>query len=167
MSETTIKERTWKYIDKTTWGEGPWQHEPDKVQWVDEETGFDCLVVRAGDMGHLCGYVGVAKGHPFFQVDENSINPWPDVHGGLMYARFCVEGRGEHGICHVPFPGRPAHVWWLGFDCAHLGDTSPGIKSRRYDGDAGDAYRTVHYVRNQCRELARQFKEAETREAPK
>ena len=38
----TIDYRT---VDKTTWGAGPWQDEPDKKQWRDE-TGFPCLIVR-------------------------------------------------------------------------------------------------------------------------
>lgn len=50
--------------DKSTWGEGPWQDEPDKVQWQDEETGYPCLIVRNPHMGFLCGYVGVPPGHP-------------------------------------------------------------------------------------------------------
>lgn len=55
-----IESRT---IDKTGWGDGPWQSEPDKLQWQDEATGLPCLIVR-GPVGALCGYVGVPTEHP-------------------------------------------------------------------------------------------------------
>jgi hypothetical protein len=32
------------FLDKSEWGAGPWQIEPDKVQWQDNETGLPCLV---------------------------------------------------------------------------------------------------------------------------
>ena len=47
-------------VDKTTWAEGPWKDEPDKVVGVDEATGLDCMIVRHDEYGHFCGYVGVA-----------------------------------------------------------------------------------------------------------
>lgn len=59
----TIEYRT---ADKTGWGAGPWQQEPDKRQWQDEATGLPCLAVR-GPGGHWCGYVGVAEGHPLYR----------------------------------------------------------------------------------------------------
>ncbi len=36
----------YRTVDKTGWGEGPWQSEPDKRQWQDEATGLPCLIVR-------------------------------------------------------------------------------------------------------------------------
>jgi len=44
----------WQWLDKSTWGPGPWQEEPDKVQWQDPQTGSVCLAVR-GPMGGWCG----------------------------------------------------------------------------------------------------------------
>lgn len=35
-----MTERSYTTIDKADWGEGPWQTEPDKIQWVDEATGL-------------------------------------------------------------------------------------------------------------------------------
>ena len=55
-------DREYTTIDKSTWGPGPWQSEPDKLQWVDKETQFDCLIVRNGEIGNLCGYVGTTTG---------------------------------------------------------------------------------------------------------
>lgn len=62
--------KTWKRedLDRSTWGRGLWDHEPDKVQWVDEETGYDCLMVR-NNFGAWCGYVGVPAEHPWFGVE--------------------------------------------------------------------------------------------------
>jgi hypothetical protein len=46
--------------------EGIWQKEYDYKHWVDEATGLDCMVIRHPSGGHLCGYVGVPKGHKLF-----------------------------------------------------------------------------------------------------
>lgn len=51
--------------DKSTWGEGPWQHEPDRLEF--EHAGLPCLIVR-NHFGALCGYVGVSPGHPLHKV---------------------------------------------------------------------------------------------------
>lgn len=61
--------RVWHndHHDKESWGVGPWTDEPDKVSWVDEETGLDCMIVRNYG-GALCGYVGVPETHPLFGV---------------------------------------------------------------------------------------------------
>lgn len=56
--------REWRFVDKSTWGPGPWADEPDKVQWQDETTGLPCMVRRGSpEIGVWCGYVGVAEGH--------------------------------------------------------------------------------------------------------
>lgn len=52
--------------DKHLWGDGPWVQEPDRVEWVDEETGYQCLARRTKHTGTWCGYVGVPPGHPWF-----------------------------------------------------------------------------------------------------
>jgi hypothetical protein len=210
----------WQRIDKSTWPVGPWNAEPDKVQWVDEATGLDCLIVR-NNGGALCGYVGVPEGHPWHGVDYSGCTQKPpcgeswcehtpgsavEVHGGLTFADSCNEPKRERWeswrqamltrrdeakrypkgdaarewaelsrflddyegwreymigrtICHVPLPGRPDSVWWLGFDCAHSGDFSPGydsfLNSRGYD-----VYRDREYVERECRKLAAQLKAA-------
>lgn len=53
---------------KDAWGQGEWVTEPDKIQMIHEETGLDSLIVRHPSSGHLCGYVGIAKGHPFYEL---------------------------------------------------------------------------------------------------
>lgn len=160
---------------------GPWDDEPDKVQWVDAATDLDCLAVR-NHFGAWCGYVGVPPGHPFHgkHYDECLIdcgeeygcwvhrpNDAVEVHGGLTFASGCDEDAAEgHGICHVPLPGREPEVWWLGFDCGHGFDVTPyraaEVDQRPEDAwwmtPRGAEYRTLGYVQEQCASLAAQLK---------
>jgi hypothetical protein len=157
-------------IDKSGWGPGPWQNEPDRVEF--KHAGLDCLIVRVATHGALCGYVAVPPDHPWYEKPYDEING-VDVHGGLTYADHC------HGnVCHVPAPGEPDNVWWLGFDHAHAGDYSPARASRSLDpmGFLGlissfglndytnesddDVYRDVDYVTGQCKLLAEQIANA-------
>lgn len=82
--------KTYRTVDRSGWGIGPWMDEPDKAQWVDPDTGLDCMVVRNGRMGNLCGYVGVGPDHPAFGKHYDSLADI-DVHGGLTFADSCHE----------------------------------------------------------------------------
>lgn len=164
-----MQDKTWTFVDKSTWGDGPWQGEPDKAQWIDKATGLPCLVVRHPDMGHWCAYVGVSQGHPNFEKEYDDVGA--DVHGGLTYADHCRGG--EHGVCHIVEPGEDDHVWWLGFDFAHSGDKSPGADAKlrvlgmgvfaRQISDAFDGikfedhYWTFPEVQAECAALAEQL----------
>jgi hypothetical protein len=161
-----IREMKNPEIKKKEWGSGPWQDEPDKIHWIDPATDLDVLMVRHQEMGHWCGYVGVPEGHPAFGKDYDDVDV--DVHGGLTFADECNENADNpaSAVCHVPFEGRPDHVWWLGFDCAHAYDRSPGMSSHLgalgladlpYQGD----YRDRAYVENEIRDLAKQLKAME------
>jgi len=77
--------KTWTFIDKSTWGEGPWTIEPDKIVWTDESTGLPCMVRRNERVGHLCGYVAIAEGHPLFERDFGQMDPDLDVHGRIEH----------------------------------------------------------------------------------
>ena len=194
-------------IDKTDWLRGPWDSEPDKIQWRDEATGLPCLIVR-GPAGSLCGYVGVAPGHPWHgkHYDDGCD---VDVHGGLTFAHGCAEISREKWeawrqrqatrrdeakkypigdaardlkeydrinvlndydawekwtasryICHVAAAGEPDPVWWLGFDCAHSGDLSPSFAGRYGSLHYAESYKSISYVENECRNLARQISAA-------
>lgn len=149
-----------KHLDKQTWGPGPWQDEPDRVEWRTENTPrLACLIVRSPS-GALCGYVGVPEGHPWHGKHSNDVDA--DCHGGLSYSGPCQEG-GK--ICHVPQAGESETVWWLGFDCAHSCDVRPG-DCALYDG-AGlgrllrgsedySSYKSIAYVRKEVERLALQ-----------
>jgi hypothetical protein len=169
-----MKQQTWTFIDKTAWGGGLWQDEPDKVQWTDGATGLVCLA-RRGPLGSWCGYVGIAPDHPLFEVEystcptmcgadycEHRPETALDVHGGITYSDACQETEQPYGICHIPEPGQPDHVWWFGFDCAHAGDLVPGlfVDIRAYLPllkPGSDIYRDLAYVQAECRRLAAQL----------
>lgn len=145
--------RTWRNSNHPA-AAGPWADEPDKAQWVDEATGLDCLIVR-NHYGALCGYVGLPPEHPWHGLDYSDLwieIGWDAPHGGLTFAGACAENTPEgEGICHIPEPGRPDNVWWLGFDCAHVGDLIPsGIMLVH----PGDRYRDFEYVKGECTTLA-------------
>lgn len=164
----TPAERSWTYLDRSRWAPGPWDREPDKIQWKDAETGLPCLIVR-NTLGNLCGYVGVDSSHPwhgidygqcFKRCDETWCGHRPDsmieVHGGLTYADACQTKDRERGICHIPEAGEPDDVWWFGFDCAHSGDLMP-YEALRSPGRG--IYRSVEYVKHEVAKLAKQLAE--------
>ena len=147
-----MNERVYETQDKAAWGPGPWEAEPDKVQWTCSRTELPCLAVRNRRVGRWCGYVGVFEGHPWYGVDYGDVQPSPDVHGGLTFSGSCAEeGDEARSICHVPEPGEPGEVWWLGFDFGHSGDLSPvSAAARRERGENeapnGETYKTLGYV---------------------
>ena len=173
-----MQRREWVTADKSAWGEGPWQQEPDKVQWSDEATGLPCLAVRSETMGHWCGYVGVAPGHPHYEVKWKDDRIDVSVHGGVTFTDACQPGEDEAtGVCHIPDPGESDQVWWIGFDCIHAGDmapkmqatlrltaplftaTMPGrIKEAFAHLWSDDTYKTLDYVTAECADLAGQLK---------
>lgn len=146
-------------IDKSTWGEGPWQNEPDRLEF--ESYGLPCLLVRQPHLGHWCGYAAVLPGHKYFKKRYSDIDV--NIHGGLTYSEHC-----QGHVCHVPKPGQPDNVWWLGFDCAHSGDVSPGMRANLKalsqvspypfpTSPHWEKYRDIAYVKRQTKYLAKQL----------
>jgi hypothetical protein len=161
--EIAMEVKTYTTIDRAAlgWPAGPWDGEPDKVQWPDDATGLPCLAVRHTNSGHWCGYVGVAETHPWYCKGYSDVDV--AAHGGLTFADKCQPGKDEtRGVCHIPAPGEPDHVWWFGFDCAHSGDRSPRDEmyatTRGYPFTAhrDETYKTLAYVQRECAELAAQ-----------
>lgn len=167
MDDLKIKSETW--IDKSSWGDGPWQDEPDRVEFIDPTTGLTCLLLRANPrLGHWCGYVAVPPGHRLHSVDYDEA---PEAthyaaHRGLTFSGPCRDRDDRpkrEQVCHVPAPGELDDVWWFGFDCGHGGtDYIPGLVATRpplLDAlerwPAGEAYRDVAYVTGRCRALAK------------
>ena len=163
-------------VDRTGWPPGTWDKEPDRLEW--EHAGFPCLIIRNDYFGHLCGYVALPPEHALHGVDYPEIEV--GVHGGLTYAGPC---RGA--VCHIPKPGQPADVWWIGFDCLHCFDLAPGMQKtmievrekaaltmsdemkalleKMPDDDEysmeifQDVYRSVPYVQQETNDLAEQL----------
>jgi hypothetical protein len=61
------------------WGNGPWNDEPDEILWIDDDSGYKC-VMRRNEFGAWCGYVAVPSSHP--------------AHG------LRSENAGDHLFCH-------------------------------------------------------------------
>jgi hypothetical protein len=95
--------------------------------------GYPCVVLRRSI--HLCGYVGLPKGHKYYGKDYRKIDV--DVHGGLTYAE------DDNGF------------WVIGFDCAHSGDYT-GYCSFSFCS-SGNTYRDMEYVEVQIKNLVRQI----------
>lgn len=158
-------------IDKSQWGDGPWQGEPDRVEF--KHAGLPCLMTRHPEHGNWCGYAAVPPGHPLHGASPDNANL--GAHGGVNYASLC-----SGLICHVPDPGEPDDVWWFGFDCAHSYDYCPGLVAtlRKLHVDPQGlslsdcapldeeilfghcVYRDLAYVRGQVECLAEQLAEA-------
>lgn len=165
-----MKKDTW--IDKSEWGEGPWQSECDRAEWIEEQSGYPCIVLRVAMHGAYCGYVGVPESHKYFGVEDKSDNYGDvDVHGGVTYAEHCAHHEEGRGVCHVGEEKR----FWIGFDTMHGGDYGPAMAARlkKYEKEipsypkgfgvfrCEDKYRDFDYVRNEVVNLARQLKEME------
>ena len=135
-------------VDKTGWRKGPWMTEPDRVDF--RHAGFPCLILRQRDVGFLCGYVGVPPGHVAHGKDYGDVDV--NVHGELSYSAACDGER----ICHVPEPGEPDDVHWLGFDCMHTFDMAP-VRPDGWYFVADRQYRDVAYVRREVESLAEQL----------
>lgn len=127
-----------------SWGPGPWNGEPTEDEvWVDDATGLLCIVTR-GPIGSLCGYVGVEPGHPWY-LEDFVTRGYLDCHGGVTYSGWDEK-----------YPD----VWFIGFDCGHAGDFTPGIDSGKgvgYLPQRGTVYRGWAYVKSEVLRLAEQL----------
>ncbi len=160
-------------IKKSQWGKGPWQDEPDKLQWVDEAAGLTCLILR-GPVGALCGYVGVPETHPGYKIAYDGTTSmeheeWHQECRKLMREKSpdfskmnfpsmpdSVPGIGEAisnitvhgGLTFAGFwPDEVPGLWFFGFDCAHAFDLCPGIEAtmKRINIDEGTTRREDHH----------------------
>lgn len=164
--------------DRSKWQAGPWDSEPDSDEWIDEITRLPCAILRHPSFGHLCGYVGVPKGHPLHGkcyndrvkvppgAMERSVNVGSDLgYIGLFTASISVsEDQSEADLsmilfCHggLTYASKSETVeglWWFGFDTGHCDDMAPD-RARPWATDA--IYRDMSYVRHQCERLAWQI----------
>ena len=136
-------------VDRSSWPRGPWEAEPDRLDF--RYAGLRCLLLR-NERGVWCGYVGVPPGHPAYEKGRNDL-PGIHVHGGLTYA--------AHGdvrqVSRIRAAGEPLVLWWVGFDCAHHYDLAPGQTLRSWGAAAARIaamYRTLDYARAETERLA-------------
>ena len=123
--------------------------------WV-TEAGLRAVVI-IHPAGHRCGYVGVPANNPHHSKGYDDVPA--EVHGGLTYAS------GESD-----YPAPSDGLWWLGYDCAHLGDgNDPELMQSEYKKlhDKGmlgnrftdDTVRSLEYCVSECESLAKQLVE--------
>jgi len=139
--------------------EKPWENEPDRLEW--EHKGFKCLIVRNQALKHLCGYVAIPNGHPWFGRDYFQIDA--DVHGGLTFGGYGHEKKCENHASYKSISDQKGQkLWWIGFDAAHLGDLIPfEVEQGTWMGtDTTNVYRNIEYVKDQVEKLAEQAEEA-------
>lgn len=136
-------------IDKSEWGDGPWQDEDDEVSWAFGDV--PCRIVRNPHSGSLCGYVGIPPSHPWYGADCMDDLGGVSVHGGVTWSGQFADATWATRT--------PDATWWVGFDCAHAWDVTPGFTKLygvQRDYPAGYAYRTMAYVRGEVERLAQQ-----------
>lgn len=161
---------------------GVWDNEPDEESG--EYKGMKTFIKR-GPVGHLCGYVGIPEGHPWFGKDYNDQVNVPkaimerpidvdkvgainllcaagksdDMKEGFLDIVFAIDVHG--GLTYasecVPME-KPDGFWWFGFDCAHAGDLVPRSTMAR----SNCIYRDIEFVRQEIKSLADQLEHVTT-----
>lgn len=112
--------------------EGVWVAEPNFLSWNRLE--LTCMVIRNGEMLHLCGYVGVDPKHILYGKTELDVS----VHGGLTFTGIIKELDPE--------------MWWFGFDCAHFSDAIPAFKDNEQQ-----SYKDMVFVKSETDNLCEQI----------
>jgi hypothetical protein len=120
---------------------------PDSLLLKGEHAGFEWEVTSNG-IGYRCGYVRIPAGHPWHgsDIDDEALGE-VEVHGGLTFAAADTDcGKGGED-----------NAWWVGFDCAHAGDSpDPEIGRGAIMLGLRGTIRTTGYVAAECRRLADQ-----------
>jgi hypothetical protein len=141
-------------IDRSKWESGPWDKEPDRIEF--EHAELPCLMLRQTS-GHWCGYVAVPPGHLLYGKDYDDVDV--DVHGGLTYSEQKKPALDKIVPQDISLEGLPANVWWFGFDCAHYMDKTPHLPFfYTFDASLDGIYRDVKYVELEIKKLAEQLK---------
>jgi hypothetical protein len=161
---------TLNYIDKTDWPDGPWKLEPDKMLWIDDSTGYECLIKRIRNISHLCGYVGVTKEHPLYATSllqfrrDETLEKFFDVHGKITMSypgKFFSEEPGpDNKLGRAFIDGRvhPQEIWWIGMDFVQNEDIIPVISDDPNDNNGERIYRDIGYVAKEVTKLAQLLK---------
>jgi hypothetical protein len=137
-----------RYPNRPDWGDGPWYDEPDLVIWRNSPTWLPCMVIRHTSLGHLCGYCGVGRDHPYYKAMDSEVPV--DVHGGVTWSNEMIGGPEDDKFIK-PF----GSVWWIGFDAGHSYDLTPSFKELGIGGIG--SYKDIDYMRSECNKLAIQL----------
>lgn len=133
----------------------PWESEPNNVRF--RCLGYNCEIKRHDKLLHLCGYINIPRSHPLYDCDEeDGVENFISVHGGITYQ------------------DKTSRFRRIGFDCAHVGDFSPGafmVAAWMFMEDKGEVdlerlhitqnpegYKTVRWVADQLSAIAMQLK---------
>lgn len=127
--------------------------------------GYPCVVLFM-PMAFRTGYVGLPKTSKFYGKGFDDIPV--DCHGGLTYGRNYLFGQDDKD------------TWWIGFDCAHCYDGFDLEKANKYFGNdketqrvlsimkdfhsmanAEHEFRTLDYVKKDCKHIVDQIIELE------
>lgn len=155
-------------VDRSKWRIGPWDNEPDEVNF--EVYGLRCSILRQKRNGTLCGYVGVPNEHPasnlcgndpigvpcdvtpneFASIDKMnaffgeapSVSAFLSPHGGVTYTGAIT----THWL---------EGLWCFGFDCNHAFDACPQV----YPGSDED-YRDIGYVEDEVIRMAERLSQS-------
>ena len=132
----------WHTQDKSSWGEGEWQAEPDKAQWLSRR--LACLITRRAN-GTLCGFVGVPAHHPYYQQSHENL---------ALHAYGAVNFSGAQVVedAHTSLE----KIWWFGFSCDHACDYQPAVHAATQSLDEG-SYRNIQYVMGEVETLVIQL----------
>lgn len=79
-----------------------------KTQYIHEETGYDCLIIKNTEGTHDI-FVGLPTNHHYWNKSHTLIPI-----EGLDYSSFCQHTDEKTGICHIGIPGKKTKVWWVG-----------------------------------------------------
>ena len=94
--------------------------------------GYKIAIIWHPTLKYRCAYVLIPYWHKLYKQDYGDIPV--NCHGGLTYS--------GHFLLGKKYPG-----WWIGFDCAHAGDTPEKCD--------------LSYCINECRNIVNQIREME------
>jgi len=104
--------------DKALWGAGPWQDEPDRVEF--RHAGMPCVLQRSPFYGAWCGYVAVYPLHPWYGADRYEIDAGEDVPVSVSYA-----AHDDDLVTCATLRGESSDRYWVGFGYFGANDYGP------------------------------------------
>ena len=160
MKYKIILDYTSSLFDRHSWSKGKWSSEHDVYIWVDQETDYDCLIVRL-KLGYLSGYVGINNQHPLYgKPASDELFATLKIHGSKIFSSSQIMDRGEDCLQSIPLVSteRTDPTWWIGFGCHHQGDLIPCLFSMSGTINEGESYKDVEYLTKEVIALSRQLK---------